>query len=109
MVTKTITKKIINKAINKETAPKEDVSEKQTGGKEKFLEERKAVVKKCQFCISKKDPLYIDSATLKRFINDRAKISPRTRSGVCAKHQRKLAKHIKYSRHLGLLPFTPLV
>lgn len=68
-----------------------------------------AVVKRskkhCQFCMKKQSPIYTDSVLLRKFISDRGRIHPRTRTGVCAKHQRVLAKHIKYSRHLGLLPF----
>lgn len=65
--------------------------------------------KLCMFCQSNLNPLYTDAATLKRFLSDRAKIVSRLRSGICAKHQRKLSKQIKYARHLALLPFTPRV
>jgi ribosomal protein S18 len=30
----------------------------------------------------------------------------RERTGVCANHQRKLSKHIKYARYLSLIPFV---
>jgi small subunit ribosomal protein S18 len=43
---------------------------------------------------------------LRRFIHEDGKIRPRRQTGVCAKHQRKLARAIKRSRHLALLPFT---
>ena len=43
---------------------------------------------------------------LVRFVNSRGMIMPRKQTGVCAKHQRKLAKTIKRSRHLGFLAFT---
>ncbi len=31
----------------------------------------------------------------------------RRKTGVCAKHQRRLAVAIKRARHLALLPFAP--
>ena len=62
--------------------------------------------KVCLFCKENKLPAYTDTVTLRRFISDRAKIMPKQRSGVCAKHQRVLAKEIKYARHLSLLPFV---
>lgn len=64
------------------------------------------VVKKCQFCKDKTVPSYKDSGVLKRFLTERGKILPRLRSGVCAKHQRRLAQSIKHARHLALLPFV---
>ncbi|MBI2334894.1 30S ribosomal protein S18 [Candidatus Daviesbacteria bacterium] len=65
--------------------------------------------KKCQFCQTKSRPSYTDTAGLKRFLTDRAKIVPKSRSGLCSKHQRFLGREIKHARHLGLLPFVPKV
>lgn len=67
------------------------------------------VKRSCHFCQSKQSPSYTDLVTLKRFLTDRAKILPKLRSSVCARHQRALSKHIKYARHLSLLPFVPKV
>ena len=64
------------------------------------------VNKKCYFCESGKTPLYTDSATLKKYTSDRARIQPKLRTGLCSKHQRALTKNIKYARHLALLPFV---
>jgi small subunit ribosomal protein S18 len=50
---------------------------------------------------------YKDVEKLRGFISDRAKISPRRRTGTCAKHQRVLAIAIKRARHLALLPYVP--
>jgi small subunit ribosomal protein S18 len=61
--------------------------------------------KKCQFCTDKKEPLFSDTAILNKFITDRAKIVPMSRSGICTKHQKRLAVAIKRARHLALLPF----
>ncbi len=60
---------------------------------------------KCYFCTEKKEPVYTDTQTLLRFTSDRGKIFSRSRSGICAKHQRRLAVSIKHARHLALLPF----
>lgn len=63
----------------------------------------------CLFCQNKSNPTYTDLSTLRRFLTDRAKIVGKERSGVCSKHQRAVAKNIKYARHLALLPFVPKV
>lgn len=64
---------------------------------------------KCPFCESGKKPDYKEVENLKRFVSDRGKIISRSRSGVCAKHQRRLSQAIKRSRFLGLIPFTTQV
>jgi len=64
---------------------------------------------KCQFCQSGENPDYKKVDKLHQFISDRGKIIGRTRSGICAKHQRRLAKEIKKARYLALLPFVTKV
>jgi len=60
----------------------------------------------CPFCVNKKIEIdYKDSQFLRRFTSSFAKIVPRHRSGVCAKHQRELAEAIKRARVMALLPF----
>lgn len=49
---------------------------------------------------------YLDSKFLKRFTNDQGKILPRRITGLNAYQQREMAKAIKYSRHLALIPFV---
>ncbi|EKD85717.1 MAG: 30S ribosomal protein S18 [uncultured bacterium] len=66
----------------------------------------KGVPKKCFFCEEKKEPTYEDISVLQRFLTERGKIIPRTRNGLCAKHQKSLAKNTKYARHLALLSFV---
>ncbi len=61
----------------------------------------------CPFCAAKKDPDYKEIDTLSKYMNDRAKILGKDRSGICSKHQRKLTVAVKRARHLGLLPFIP--
>jgi len=67
---------------------------------------RKVVAPKdCMLCKEEKTPHYSDVATLSKFVTERGKIVPRSRSGVCAAHQRRLATAIKHARHLALMPF----
>lgn len=59
----------------------------------------------CYFCQRNSKEIDFDNTDLlKRFTSSLAKIKPRKKSGVCARHQRKLTKAIKRARHLGLLP-----
>jgi len=60
----------------------------------------------CLFCQLSKAPDYKEPEALKKFISDQGKILKHLRTGVCAKHQRKLSKAIKQARFLALLPFT---
>ncbi len=64
------------------------------------------VPKDCYFCTEKKTPWYTDVAALQRFTNDRGRIIPRSRNGICALHQRRMTTAIKYARHLALMPFV---
>jgi len=62
--------------------------------------------KQCLFCIEReRDVDYKDPQTLRRFINQRAKIMSPKRTGACTKHQRLLATAIKRARFMGLLPY----
>ncbi len=60
----------------------------------------------CPFCKKGKEPDYKDYKNLAKFLSDRARIIPSARTGVCAKHQRRLGREIKRARYLGLLPFV---
>lgn len=66
---------------------------------------QKFTQKKCYFCEVKKDPSFFEAGELSRFVSERGKIIPRSRSGLCAQHQKKLTESIKHARHLALLPF----
>jgi small subunit ribosomal protein S18 len=61
--------------------------------------------KDCPFCKEEKTPHFAEVAMLQKFTSERGKIIPRSRSGVCAKHQRRLSTAIKHARHLALMPF----
>lgn len=61
----------------------------------------------CFFCSqNSKEIDYKTTELLKRFVSSRGKIIDPQHTGVCAKHQRKLAKAIKRGRVIGLLPFV---
>jgi small subunit ribosomal protein S18 len=72
------------------------------GGRRRFI--RKPRV--CQFCAEKTksiDHKAVD--VLKRYVTEQGRIRTRRDSGTCARHQRMLARAIKRSRHLALIPF----
>ncbi|MGC8781602.1 MAG: 30S ribosomal protein S18 [Anaerolineae bacterium] len=61
----------------------------------------------CAFCADKIDRIdYKDINTLRRFISDQGQIESRRRTGMCARHQRRLTLAIKRARFLALLPYT---
>ena len=63
--------------------------------------------KVCKFCADSILIIdYKEIRTLRYFITERGKITPRRISGTCANHQRKLAVAIKRARNMALLPFT---
>lgn len=64
------------------------------------------VPKNCIFCKEKKEPQFRDVAALSGFISERGRIIGRDRSGVCAKHQRRLTTEIKRARHVALISFV---
>ncbi|MDZ7798748.1 MAG: 30S ribosomal protein S18 [Patescibacteria group bacterium] len=68
---------------------------------------RKRKRKACYFCRNQIEQIdYKDVQILQRHVSGYQKIVPRKRSGVCMKHQRKLAKAIKRARYMGLMPYT---
>ncbi len=74
---------------------------------DKFSKKRRPAKRKvCAFCADKSKVIdYKDIATLKRFVTEKGKIVPRRQTGVCAMHQRELARAIKRARVMALLPF----
>jgi small subunit ribosomal protein S18 len=74
--------------------------------KRRIPKKKITVPKTCFFCAEEKKPWYSDTASLQKFTTDRGKIIVRTRSGLCAKHQRRLTSAIKHARHLALIPFV---
>lgn len=105
MTEKKITRKVITPVKKSTAAPKEEALVKEEGKSGANYVSKRG----CLFCQNKSNPTFVDLASLRRFLTDRAKILSKERSGVCSKHQRRLAKNIKYARHLALLPFVPKV
>ena len=60
----------------------------------------------CYFCEQKKEPDYKNYEELRQFTTDRGRIKSRRQTGLCAKHQKRLALHIKRARQLALLPYV---
>lgn len=62
-------------------------------------------IKDCSFCKLKTEPDYKDTDNLKHFFSDRGKILPRMITGICQKHQMRLARSIKHARYMALLSY----
>ena len=63
--------------------------------------------KVCVFCVEKATVIdYKDTAKLRRYTSERAKILPRRVTGTCAYHQRELTTAIKRARQIALMPYT---
>lgn len=67
------------------------------------------VPRNCPFCKNNTNPDYKDVDMLSKYLNDRAKIQGKSRTGICSKHQRRLGVAIKRARHLAILPFIPSI
>lgn len=66
-----------------------------------------AAAKSCFFCKKGVQVIdYSDPAGLDHYLTSWGKIKPARETGVCAKHQRKLARAIKNARYLALLPYV---
>lgn len=61
---------------------------------------------KCYFEKNNTVPDYKDTLILRRFITDRGKVLPSSKTGVSSKNQRKLSAEIKKARYMALLPYT---
>ena len=64
------------------------------------------VIAECYYCKAKEEPSFKEVLKIKRFITDRGKMIPKSRSGVCSRHQRNLTSEIKKARTLALIPYT---
>ena len=62
--------------------------------------------KGCFFCRKNIEEIDFRDPGLSRFLSSWAKIKTRKETGLCAKHQRRLAQAIKRARFLGLLPYV---
>lgn len=71
-----------------------------------FQRQLKPVETNCPFCKQKKSPDYKEAEVLKAYLTERGKILGKDRTGLCSKHQRRVAVQIKRARFLALLPFA---
>lgn len=63
--------------------------------------------RQCFFCSQNmKEIDYKETELLNKFVSSQAKIIDPRHTGVCAKHQRKLAQAIKRARFIGLMAFS---
>jgi len=68
-----------------------------------FLKKRKS----CPVCIQGESIVdYKNPQALRAFISEGGRMLPSRITNVCAKHQRRLKKSIRFSRILALLPFV---
>ncbi|HSW48073.1 MAG TPA: 30S ribosomal protein S18 [Candidatus Saccharimonadales bacterium] len=74
--------------------------------RKKFPKRKITVPKTCYFCAEDVTPSYSEVAILQKFVSGQGKLTPRSRNGICAKHQRRLTSAIKHARHLALMPFV---
>lgn len=70
----------------------------------KYFPQKRKVCRFCQRNIRGIDFKAVE--IIRKYVPDRAKISPRRVTGTCAYHQRKLAQAIKRARVMALLPFV---
>lgn len=58
----------------------------------------------CYLCKKNiKDIDFKETFLLRKYISGLGKIRPKTKTGLCSTHQRRIAKAVKRARHLGLL------
>ena len=72
----------------------------------KQIRKLRPVPTNCPYCKADKEPDYKQVEDLQKYLSERGKIIGKDRSGVCAKHQRRLSQAIKKARYLALMPFT---
>lgn len=72
----------------------------------KKLHTKREVPKNCNFCKEGKNPDFLETEALHRFLTERGKILSASKTGVCTKHQKKIMIAVKRARHLALLPFV---
>lgn len=63
-------------------------------------------MKQCYFCQHELDVIdFKNTDILQKFVDKTYKIKPRKKTGLCAGHQRKLARAIKRARQMALMPY----
>lgn len=76
--------------------------------KKRTVRKSRVLNRSCYLCITgTKEISYRDAELLGKFLSSFLKIQPRRRSGLCALHQRTVARAIKRAREMGFLAYTP--
>lgn len=66
----------------------------------------KPVKENCPFCKEEREPDYKKFDELRAYTSERGKVHAKARTGLCHKHQKRVATEIKRARHLAYLPFV---
>jgi small subunit ribosomal protein S18 len=75
-------------------------------GRRRAPDTRRMRTKPCAFCQDRTLVIdWKDTAVLRKYLSDRAKIRGRRVSGNCPRHQREVAVAIKNAREMALLPY----
>ena len=69
-------------------------------------QQTRTIITACSYCKEKTAPDFMNIGDLSKYVSERGKIFPRSRTALCAKHQRKVTDAVKRARYLALLPFT---
>ncbi len=72
----------------------------------RFTKTIRPVPTDCPFDKTKTEPDYKDVAALSKYVTERGKILPRSRTGLCNQHQRSVTREVKRSRYVGLMSFV---
>jgi small subunit ribosomal protein S18 len=73
---------------------------------QKKIIKKREVPKNCIFCKEKKNPDFLETEFLYKFLTERGKILSASKTGICMKHQKKITLAVKRARHMALLPFV---
>ncbi len=66
-------------------------------------------MQQCYFCQNNIEEIdFKDSGMLLRFMSEMYKIKSRKKTGLCARHQKRLATAVKRARYMALIPYTNL-
>ena len=67
----------------------------------------RTIPKQCFFCAANRDVVdYKNTETIRQFMSTQGKIYSRAKSALCSRHQRHVARAIRRSRFMALVPFT---
>jgi len=92
--------------VAEQTAQTQTTQTQQTSTRQQPQRRYYARPRVCFFCVERIEKIdYKDVDILRRFLSEDAKIKGRKQTGVCAKHQRQLARAIKRARYLAMLPY----